>query len=165
MENHSKQKSQKVSKWLRRLQRESWQAELLVSGIALFGSLQLPGLAGDTLDFLVNIISEKYNFFLGMLIVYLLMGSYILIVTFISHFVLRALWIGLIGVNSVYPKGINLESDAQSRDFLEKAKKDFPEEEGRERVQKLDEGCSVLFGFAAQMAMIFLAISIDLAIL
>ncbi len=156
------EKRQKTKKWLRKLQRESWQAELLVSGIAIFGALQLPGLVTDFLDWALLHLSDKFVFFVMLIYIYLKISAFILIVTFILHFSLRALWVGLVGVNSVFPDGINLESKIQSKDFLLKAKEEFPEQISL--IVKLDRLCSVLFGFAGQLSMLFLAINIDIVI-
>ncbi|HFA49639.1 MAG TPA: hypothetical protein ENJ95_11565, partial [Bacteroidetes bacterium] len=149
-------------KWLRRLERESWQAELIVSGIAIFGSLQLPGLienmAGECISFFSqDAYTGLYFFFL-----YLLFSANFLIVFLIVHFVTRALWIGLIGLNSVFPEGIKKENKTYAPHFMERLIADFPKD--IRYIERLDHFCSVIFSFIALLVMTMLAIAVDVVI-
>jgi len=93
------QNEQQRPEWLQRLEDESWQAELIISGLALYGSLQLPEFIYLIIDFFIlHLPVDQY--FTGYGITYaLLLGVSILSGFFIIHFVLRAYWIGLIGMN------------------------------------------------------------------
>ena len=94
MEN---QKEQQTPEWLRRLEQESWQAELIISGLALYGSFQLPEFIYAVIDFFIRHLSVS-QYFTGYMISYLmLLGVSVLSGFFIIHFVLRAYWVGLIG--------------------------------------------------------------------
>jgi hypothetical protein len=55
------------------------------------------------INVLIDVIpSEQY--LIGYMIVYIgLLAVSILIVIFIIHFILRAYWVGLVGLNSVFP--------------------------------------------------------------
>jgi len=110
----------KNPKWLRRLERESWQAELLVSGVALFGCLQLPNLLYSLADFMLNILPIE-QYFVGHVICFAnLLAVAFLTAFFFFHFVLRAYWIGLIGLNSVFPEGHKTESKMYSPLYTER---------------------------------------------
>ncbi len=50
-----------------------------------------------------------------------------LTINFVLHFTLRTLWIGNIGLASVFPEGINENSDRNSQHFLSRLKARFPE--------------------------------------
>ncbi len=149
----------KRPKWLIKLERESWQAELLISGIAIFGTLQLPDLVNQLIDLGIANIHPDYYFFLSLFSMLLNFVSYGLIFAFVFHFVLRTFWIGLIGVNSVFPNGINENSTLYSGNFLREAKNDFPDQ--HQLIKKIDEISSIIFAMSAQYIMLFIAITID----
>jgi hypothetical protein len=88
---------------LQRLKEESWEAELLVSAIAIFGTFQLFNVIVWATNLLIDVIpSEQY--LIGYMIVYMgLLAVNILSAMFILHFILRAHWLGLVGLNSVFP--------------------------------------------------------------
>jgi hypothetical protein len=87
----------------------TFEIEMLVSGATLFGLFQLPAL----LDALV----AHYQPHLGLLGIFLaggvgLLGRaaiYALIACFVVHLGLRAYWVALVGVHSVFPGGVRWE--------------------------------------------------------
>ncbi|NBC08388.1 MAG: hypothetical protein GVY26_14435 [Bacteroidetes bacterium] len=149
--------------WLQRLEQESYQAELIISGVAIFGTLQLPSLIKKLVIFSLDSFSQNFMEVGYLLFVYLIIASELLIVSFVLHFLLRTLWIGNIGLASVYPEGIKLETDKFSEDFGRKLKKVFPSFEQFNK--SLDDLCSVMFALAALFAMVFLSIALFLALL
>lgn len=132
--------------WLERLEQESYQAELIVSGIALLGALQLPGLIHDLLNWCLQRTTIEQQELLSYVFIYLLFGALVLIFNFIFHFTLRTLWIGNIGLASVFPEGVNENSDRYSQHFLSRLKARFPDLQGFN--QRLDDLCSLLFSIA-----------------
>ena len=160
----TRKEKRKAIKWLQRLKDESWEAELLVSAIAIFGTFQLFGL--------VDWVTNKYIQFLpfeqyiyGYFIVFLgLLAISILVSMFVIHFFLRAYWIGLVGLNSVFPD-YGLEDSAYSKIYTEKILSILPKQE--DTIQKVDELCSVIFSAAFTILLIYayLAISMSLYLL
>ncbi len=96
-DNLKKKKS--VSKWLDKLQQESWQLELLISGFAIFGLLQFLKFLEVSLleiDAFVQ-MSKLYFLFITSLIV----AINIFLINLIIHVFVRGLWIGAIGLRYV----------------------------------------------------------------
>lgn len=91
-----------LPKWLKELQENSWNLELLISGGAIFTLFQLEG---SFVDFMlgVKMISQfagtSIFIFIGML------GLKILTLGFLGHIVLRAFWLSLVCINFVFPRG------------------------------------------------------------
>ena len=147
-----------VNQWLKKLERESWQLELLVSAFTIF---LLIG-AGENLGELLEEMSYTYSFNgpLGLLVFFLgLLYTSIKVLTafLIIHLLLRGFWIGAIGLRSVQPS-IEYEKLNYSAFFLEKLKKRVI---GLDRlVVILDELCSVLFSLS--FLIIFMIISFGL---
>ncbi|MEM6967632.1 MAG: hypothetical protein AAF573_22910 [Bacteroidota bacterium] len=152
--------SKKKPKWLKILEKQSWQAELVISGLAIFGSLQLPAIVNALIDFALFNFSEQYMYLLMYFFVYLLLASNILIVSFIAHFALRTLWIGLLGLVSVYPDGINASYERFSKDYMQKLLRAFPDINDFNK--RLDDLCSIIFATtgAAVITMTMISITV-----
>jgi hypothetical protein len=87
----------------------TWEVELLISGAAVFAMLQLPGwLDARILDLMPRFAPDQGA---ALLLVYFYMKSatIVLAVTFALHLTLRAHWIALVGMHSVYPDGVHWE--------------------------------------------------------
>ncbi|PIB29501.1 hypothetical protein [Maribacter sp. 4G9] len=143
--------SQKQS-WLQHLKDASWEAELLVSTVAIYAILQ----SFKLLDWLIFQFIDKldpsqYN--IGYMILvfgYLAIG--ILTSMFVIHFSLRAYWIGLVGLNSAFPD-YGLEDSAYSPIYTKKILGVLPKISTS--INKIDELCSVIFSAAFAFMLIY----------
>lgn len=149
-------KENQVAQWLKKLERESWQLELLVSAFTIFLLIQA-NIAYkeffDGLGFHYNVNGDIIAFtylFLG------LVGVAIKALTLflVMHLMLRGFWIGAIGLRSVQPN-IDFSSLNYSEHFTEKLKRKVRSLD--DLVMMLDQLCSVIFSFS------FLVISMLIA--
>jgi len=141
--------------WLLNLEKESWQAELIISGLAIFGSLQLPNLIDRFGQWAFTYFSPEVSMYLMLFLIFLNFTSGILIFAFIIHFILRAIWIGLIGLNSVYPEGIKTEGGMYSKIFMEKFKANYSHK--NYGIIALDEFCSGIFALCTLVVLFSMA--------
>ncbi len=148
-------------KWLRKLERESWQAELIISGVAILGSLQLIGLLDDAQHYLLLNYDRAALKLWFLAVTYWVFFAYGLAFLFIFHFAVRALWIGLIGLNSVYPDGI-VKSTMWSQDFFEKTRAAYGDVDGF--IRELDRSASGLFGKGFTFAGLMLNLGVFLSV-
>lgn len=81
----------------------TWEVELLISGLAVFAMLQLPSWLGDRFLALLPRFDSNWAGALNIVYMYLAVAAVILAVTFALHLLLRAHWIALVGMHSVYP--------------------------------------------------------------
>ena len=131
--------------WLQRLKDESWEAELLVSTISIFGTLQMFGLIDWATNKFINLLDPS-QYLIGYMIVFFgLLAISILISMFVIHFFLRAYWVGLVGLNSVFPD-YSVEDSAYSKIYTEKILAILPKL--KDSIKKVDELCSVIFSVA-----------------
>ena len=141
-----KETEEQISQWLKKLERESWQLELLVSAFTIF---LLIG-AGESFSKYLIELNYEYSFqsLLGLFIFFLsLVYTSIKVLTafLIVHLLLRGFWIGAIGLRSVQP-AINYEKLNYSEFFMNKLKNKVV---GLDRlVVILDEMCSVIFSLS-----------------
>ncbi|WP_340155952.1 hypothetical protein [uncultured Winogradskyella sp.] len=134
-----------VNSWLQRLKDESWEAELLVSAIAIFGTFQLFDVVEWATNKFINVLNPS-QYLVGYAIVFLgLFAISILASMFVIHFILRAYWIGLVGLNSVFPD-YSIEDSAYSKIYTEKILSILPKLE--DSIKKVDALCSVIFSAA-----------------
>ncbi|MFY0653690.1 MAG: hypothetical protein JXQ96_16720 [Cyclobacteriaceae bacterium] len=149
-------KKDQIGQWLKKLERESWQLELLVSAFTIFLLIQaIDSFSGfyEDLPFAYNLDGNILSFiylFLGLLGMSIKALSIFLIV----HLMLRGFWIGTIGLRSVQSE-INFKSLNYNEFFSKRLKKRIISLD--EMVIKLDEMCSVIFSFS------FLIISVLIA--
>lgn len=96
-----------IPKWLKNIQENSWELELLISGGAIFSLFQLD-------DILIKVGTEAaiLTGFLGM--GYLALVSFFalkfLTLGFFLHLCFRAYWLALVCLNFAYPKGTNTQN-------------------------------------------------------
>ena len=87
----------------------TWEVELLISGVAVFAMLQLPGWLDDRYFVLSPRFGHGWETPLLMTYVYLKGAAVLLAITFALHLLLRAQWIAQVGMHSVFPEGIKWE--------------------------------------------------------
>jgi hypothetical protein len=87
----------------------TWEVELLISGVAVFAMLQLPGWLDDRFFGLSPRFDADWMQPLEMIYIYLKSATLILAATFSLHLLLRAQWIAVVGMYSVFPDGIRWE--------------------------------------------------------
>jgi len=144
------------SEWLEKLQQESWQLELLISGLALFGIYESQDLLLE-LRMYVQSNSEgmtrvAQSIFIGTLGV----GWKIFFVNLLIHVILRGLWIGAIGLRYV-SQDIDYDSLNYSTYFTEMLQKRVGEFD--DFIERLEKICSVLFAYTFLLFLLFFSIS------
>ena len=161
MEEHQSQEGNKSKKWLEEISEQSWNPELIVSGFAIYATLSLPAIIQDFYNSYISQyqIDDGFgNELMPMLISAVLITiSQILSLAFIIHFILRAFWVGYLGVISVFPKGIDFDKITTYGEY--------GKNKLRERMQnldvlalKLEKASSVIFGVAIVVALQFIGV-------
>lgn len=144
--NKMEDKKQHIGDWLEKLQRESWNLELLVSGFSIFLLIQASEGLLWVLDF-VNLhiaLSGNMEGVMRTLLITLILASWVLTFNLIVHVFLRGFWIGTVGLRSVQ-SNINLEELGYSEYFTEKLKQRVPTLDNM--LERLDTLSSVIFAF------------------
>ena len=136
---------------LRELTSQSWNLELVISGAALVAILQLPDLLDQAFDyFRFNLMSQTAGF-QGIIpsLAYSMMKAtaYVLFVAFLINFVMRAFWVGLVGLLAVYPSGIHYDRLPFTTPY---AQERMANELGPldRYILRLDRRCNIVFGLA-----------------
>lgn len=125
---------------LDRLQEDSWQLELLVSGFIIFGLFSALGPVGDALAKAQYEYGILRNFYF---IVYA--AIYILIINLVIHVALRSLWIGALGLRYVSGE-IEIDKLNYSKLFTKYLKKKVGSFDSY--IEKLEKLCSIMFAIS-----------------
>ncbi len=151
----------KLTKWLNKLQRESWQLELVISGFSIFLMLGAwEGLTGFGRD--IEIASHGLGNEEGLLTIgyFILLGTCLFIlINLVLHVLLRGIWISTIGLR--YVSG---DIDFASLRLAPKFDRLLQRKVGSfdEYILKLEKLCSVVFAFT--FLIVFMLISIGMYI-
>ncbi len=148
-------KNKNFKQLLDKLQQESWQLELIISGFAIFGLFT----AFPQIDSALKIAQNDKHIYAFVLLLVAYIACYILIFNLLVHVILRGLWIGALGLR--YISG-DIEFDKLNyqnkfTNYLKKKIVSFDR-----YVASLENYCSVLF--ATSFLLIFYVISITIII-
>jgi hypothetical protein len=104
----------KIPDWLKNLQENSWELELLISGGAIFSLFQVSDLFLDSVDVL-RVMAMMPGTSIIMMVGMIAIKT--LTLGFIIHLVLRAYWLALVCINYVYPTGVRKEKIKWKKPF------------------------------------------------
>jgi hypothetical protein len=141
----------------------TWEVELLISGVAVFAMLQLPGLLDDALFALQPRFDPAWVQPAKILYIYLKSVAVILAATFSIHLLLRARWIALVGMHSVYPDGVRWERMRMGPVQREVAEVQHPA--AAVTIDRADNRATVVFSVGVMMATVLLTVSLAVALL
>ena len=136
----------------------TWEVELLISGVAVFAMLQLPGWLDDRMFALEPRVGSDWRAVLLLFYIYSKSTAVVLAVTFALHLLLRAQWIALVGMDSVYPQGVQL--DRLQMGPIQRAIEEASPETTADAIERADNRASVLFAIGVSIALIIASICI-----
>lgn len=132
----------------------TWELELLISGAVVFALMQVP----EVLDRKFMQIMAHFSGWsrTGLFLGYIYLGAivYILIFSFLLHLTMRAYWVGLIGLDSVFPLGVRWEKVTTGPITRRVYSELLPSL--RSMIVRTDRFCSVIFSFAFLFVLFFL---------
>ena len=150
---------QQITKWLKKLERESWQLELLVSGFTIFlliGAYE--ELTGFIEDYQFNNQNSSGFYLVSIMLLYTVTKSImVLTINLILHLALRGFWIGAIGLRSVGPT-LDYDKLNYHQYYVEKLKQKMGSMDNL--IVRLDRLCSVIFSFSFLIIFLFLSLCI-----
>ncbi|MBA6155267.1 hypothetical protein H3Z83_01830 [Tenacibaculum sp. S7007] len=148
-------KNKNFKQLLDKLQQESWQLELIISGFAIFGLFT----AFPQIDAALKVAENDKHIYAFVLLLVAYIACYILIFNLLVHVILRGLWIGALGLRYISGDIEFDELNYQNKftNYLKKKIVSFDR-----YVASLENYCSVLF--ATSFLLIFYVISITIII-
>jgi hypothetical protein len=142
----------------------TWEIELLISGATVFGLTQLPAPLSRALVIGLNTNEAAIAELMMAGNIYINFAIFTLIITFVLHLLARGYWVALVGMYSVYPKGIIWDKNTSTGPIYlnlnASEMKSVPD-----LIEKADNRASRIFGFGFGLAMPMIIISVPLAIM
>jgi len=136
--------------WFEKLSLNSWEVEILIVGFVLVMLFNIP----DTLSLELTKIQEGFSIQEeGDLLIWIIrfvttaILSFIvqiLIISFSLYLGLRGFWVGVLGLSSVYPDGINIKKLNFNKIF----NKQISKYNFKDFITKIDNICSSIFSFS-----------------
>ena len=148
---------------LRELTTQSWNLELAISGVAMFAILQVPDLLESAFSYI------RYNYMthtegaavmLPSMVYSLIRATcHVLFAAFLANFVMRAFWVGLVGLLAVFPSGIYYDRIPFSTPY---AQQRLADEFGPldRYILWLDKRCNIVFALAFQFVFLLVVVAI-----
>lgn len=145
-----------IPTWLKNLQENSWELELLISGGAIFSLFQFS-------DFFIDWIQgiRMITHFPGasILMIIGMFGIKVLTLGFTLHLLFRAFWLSLVCINYVYPKGIDVSKLKWKRPYRQGIKGDL---DLKEQIVKVDKLCGLVMYMTIVSAFSIVGISLSI---
>ncbi|MBN3581413.1 hypothetical protein JYB64_03375 [Algoriphagus aestuarii] len=143
--------------WLENLQRNSWEPEVIISGITLAFLFVFPA---KIYEFSVYLIQEIGVGYLPSLLILFYLTTIVSVfkIFFVVHLCLRFVWAGLLGLSYAFPEGVinkNLFRMAQDYDYQKPA----------DMVLRLEKICSMTFAYPVSLVLVFLIFTVYLGLL
>lgn len=160
---HSKHEDSKFKKWLDILQQESWQLELIISGVAILGLFQ----AFEPIIKITNSVAAKtignstLSTISGIGFAAIIICLLSLTICLIIHVILRGLWIGAVGLR--YFSG---DIDYEVLNYTDKFKNYLQKRIGSfdKYIAKLEDYCSIIFALSFLLVFFFLSFFITIGV-
>lgn len=156
MENKEKHR---LSEWLDKIQQESWQLELVVTGFSVFLMLGLLNALRDSqykFDLVVSGMGQEGNFVTVAWVV-LAGASLFVLLNLIIHVILRGLWISAVGLRSVSGDidFDHLKLAPRFDGFLRRKTGSFDA-----YIERLENLCSIVFSFTFLVVFVIISVGI-----
>ncbi len=148
---------------LRELTTQSWNLELAISGVAMFAILQLPDLLESAFSSLRFNYMTQTTGVADMLpsLAYSLIRAtcHVLFTAFLINFVMRAFWVGLVGLLAVFPSGIRYDRIPFTTPYSQQRLADELGPLDR-YILWLDKRCNIVFALAFQFVFYLIVVAL-----
>lgn len=147
---------QKDLTWLEHLQRNSWEPEVIISGITLAFLFAVPA---RVYEFSAMLVQELGMPYLPSSLILLYLASIISVfkIFFVIHLILRFLWAGLLGLSYAFPNGVIHEN-------LFQRGRGMPYQKPEEMVLRMEKICSMAFAYPISLIIVFSGITLLLGV-
>ena len=150
-------KKQDELTWLENLQRNSWEPEVIISGITLAFLFIFPAKIYEFCAYINQELGVGYLFSL-LLVFYLTAIISVFKIFFVLHLCLRFFWTGLLGLSYAFPHGAINEK-------LFKAAQNYNYQKPEQMVLRMEKICSMTFAFPLSLVITILVITLYLGLL
>ncbi len=141
----------------------TWEVELLLSGATVFALVQLATWVPGWASYISPRLDDFWRQVAGLSMIYLMCGVVVLTVAFVLHLLLRAYWVALVGMDSVFPGGLKpekLRDGPIMRDWIMDRWKPMAAQ-----VEQADNRATIVFGLGIGLARMMVTLTIVVSLL
>lgn len=141
----------------------TWDMELLLSGATVFALFQIAQAMMDGGAYLLPRLQGDLLMLGGMLFTYGYGGIILLALTFALHLVIRAYWVALVGMNSVYPAGIKadaLKAGPIAKEVLARRWQSMDAS-----IERADNIATIVFGIGVSIVLVLVPVSLTVTVM
>lgn len=151
------EKTREELTWLENLQRNSWEPEVIISGIILAFLFAFPS---KIYSFSAMLVQEIGVAFILAMLVLLYLSAVISVfkIFFVVHLALRFIWAGLLGLSYAFPEGVIKEN-------LFKISRNYTYRTPAQMVLEMERTCSMTFAYPISLVFVILVFTSYLGIL
>ncbi len=147
--------------WLEKLQQESWQLELIISGFAIFGLFQARGYLFQMHNNMTEVVVATTIPILFMSLT-IVLAWHIFVSNLLLHVFVRGLWIGAIGLRYVSGE-INYDQLGYNKRFTEHYRKNVGSFD--DYIERLERFASVIFAYTFLLCFMLISFAFFMAFL
>lgn len=141
----------------------TWDMELLLSGATVFALFQIAQAMMEGGAYLLPRLQGDLLLLAGMLFTYGYGGIILLALTFALHLVIRAYWVALVGMNSVYPAGLKvdaLNAGPIAREILARRWQSMDAS-----IERADNTATIVFGIGVSIVLVLVPVSLTVTLM
>ena len=141
----------------------TWDMELLLSGATVFALFQAAQAMAAGGAYLLPRLQGDFGLLASILFTYGFGGLILLSMTFALHLVIRAYWVALIGMNSVFPGGIKTEALTAgpiSKDILTRRWQSMDT-----AIERADNAATMVFGIGVSIVLVLVPVSMGVTVM
>lgn len=136
----------------------TWEMELLLSGATVFALWQIAGAMAPFAAYLLPRLAPQFASIGGVIYIYLASGVIMIGLAFVIHLILRAYWVAMVGMHSVFPEGLRLDrlrGGPLMRETLLARWQDMDA-----AIERADNRATVVFGLGIGVASVLIPITL-----
>ncbi|MFY2765136.1 hypothetical protein [Arenimonas sp. MALMAid1274] len=141
----------------------TWEMELLLSGATVFALWQIAGAMAPFASEMMPRLSPSIAQILSVIYIYLSGGVIMIGLAFILHLILRAHWVALVGMHSVFPNGLRTDKLGGGPIMREALLARWQDMEAA--IERADNRATVVFGLGIGVASVLIPITITVVVL
>lgn len=141
----------------------TWEIELLLSGATVFALIQATQGLLDWGAYLLPRLDDSLRLIVTMLFTYGHGALVLLVLAFILHLLLRAYWVALVGMNSVFPGGLRFDRIRAGPLAKELLTRRWPDIDAA--IDRADDRATVVFGLGVAIALALVPVSLTVIVL
>ena len=141
----------------------TWEIELLLSGATVFTLWQIAVALPGFILYLLPRMTQQYASIGGVVYVYLASGVIMIGLAFIIHLALRAYWVALVGMHSVFPNGLRMDrvrGGPITKENLASRWQDMSA-----AIERADNRATLVFGLGIGVASVLIPITLTVLII